>query len=102
MQKSLVRFQTEEQKRETVKLLELENMRQVFDEMIQKASSCCGMGGGKENGGGKSVASTSSSSSAFSYAHRVRYRISWSPLTGKNDWRHNMEADKHKGIRNNV
>ncbi|GJV44206.1 plant intracellular Ras-group-related LRR protein 4-like protein [Tanacetum coccineum] len=82
MQKSLVRFQTEEQKSEAVKLLELENMHQVFDEMIQRASSCCGMGGGKENGGGKSVASTSSSSSAFSYAAPSAVSLVAKPSSG--------------------
>ncbi|KAI3813685.1 hypothetical protein L1987_18414 [Smallanthus sonchifolius] len=41
MQKHFVQFQTKEHKREAVKLLELENYHQLFDEMIQKASKCC-------------------------------------------------------------
>lgn len=41
MQKHFVQFQNNEQKREAVKLLELENYHQLFDEMIQRASKCC-------------------------------------------------------------
>lgn len=40
MQKSLVHFQSREQKREAVKLLDLENAHNVFDEMIQRVSQC--------------------------------------------------------------
>ncbi|KAK1384532.1 plant intracellular Ras-group-related LRR protein 4-like [Heracleum sosnowskyi] len=40
MQKNLVIFRSKEQKREAIKLLDLENFHQVFDEMIQRASSC--------------------------------------------------------------
>ncbi|CAH1437101.1 unnamed protein product [Lactuca virosa] len=60
MQKNLVRFQSEEQKKEAIKLLDLENYHQLFDEMIQRASSCC-------DNSTQSVASTSSNSfSSFS------------------------------------
>lgn len=59
MQKILLHFQIEEQKKEAVKLLDLEKYHQVFDEMIQRASNCCAP---SSNG----VASTSTSS--FSYA----------------------------------
>ncbi|KAK9074829.1 hypothetical protein SSX86_003148 [Deinandra increscens subsp. villosa] len=41
MRKHFVQFQCREQKREAVKLLELENYHQLFDEMIQRASKCC-------------------------------------------------------------
>ncbi|KAJ0462615.1 putative leucine-rich repeat domain superfamily [Helianthus annuus] len=41
MQKHFVQFQTKEQKRDAVKLLELEHYHQLFDEMIQRASKCC-------------------------------------------------------------
>lgn len=40
MQKSLVYFQSMEQKREAVKLLDLENIHSLFDELIQRASKC--------------------------------------------------------------
>ncbi|KAL9245711.1 hypothetical protein vseg_019331 [Gypsophila vaccaria] len=40
MQRSLVHFRSKEQKREAVKLLDLENAHQVFDELIQRASQC--------------------------------------------------------------
>lgn len=55
MQKCFVRFQSDEQKREAVKLLDLEKCHQLFDEMILRASSCCG------SGNGQSVVSSSSS-----------------------------------------
>ncbi|CAM8879572.1 unnamed protein product [Rhodiola kirilowii] len=40
MQKSLVLYQSMEQKREALQLLDLENLHQLFDEMIQRASRC--------------------------------------------------------------
>ncbi|XP_027360205.1 plant intracellular Ras-group-related LRR protein 4-like [Abrus precatorius] len=40
MQKNLVYFQSKEQKREAVKLLDLENVHSLFDELIQRASKC--------------------------------------------------------------
>lgn len=40
MQRSLVYFQSNEQKREALKLLDLENAHQVFDDLIQRASQC--------------------------------------------------------------
>ncbi|KAK9062101.1 hypothetical protein SSX86_019286 [Deinandra increscens subsp. villosa] len=58
-QKNFVRLQSEEQKREAVKLLDLENYHQLFDEMILRASSCCGPPGAQ------SAASTSSSYSSY-------------------------------------
>ncbi|XP_076933666.1 plant intracellular Ras-group-related LRR protein 4-like [Bidens hawaiensis] len=49
MQKHSVRFQTMEQKREALKLLELENYHQLFDEMIQRASKCVDPSSGDDN-----------------------------------------------------
>ncbi|KAA8547615.1 hypothetical protein F0562_004044 [Nyssa sinensis] len=40
MQKNLVYFQSKEQKREAVKLLDLENVHSLFDDLIQRASKC--------------------------------------------------------------
>ncbi|CAL0311706.1 unnamed protein product [Lupinus luteus] len=40
MQKNFIYFQSNEQKREAVKLLELENIHSLFDELIQRASNC--------------------------------------------------------------
>lgn len=40
MQKNLVCFQSKEQKIEALKLLELENVHTLFDELIQRASCC--------------------------------------------------------------
>ncbi|KAK7856109.1 plant intracellular ras-group-related lrr protein 4 [Quercus suber] len=40
MQKNLVYFQSREQKREALKLLDLENAHSLFDEFIQRASKC--------------------------------------------------------------
>ncbi|KAG0459377.1 hypothetical protein HPP92_022505 [Vanilla planifolia] len=38
MQKNLMQFQCKEQKREALKLLDLENVHMLFDELIQRAS----------------------------------------------------------------
>ncbi|XP_076905434.1 plant intracellular Ras-group-related LRR protein 4-like [Bidens hawaiensis] len=64
MQKCFVRFQSEEQKREAVKLLDLEHTHQVFDEMILRASSFCGDRNGQSGGSGSGLASASVSSYA--------------------------------------
>ncbi|PSS30098.1 Plant intracellular Ras-group-related LRR protein [Actinidia chinensis var. chinensis] len=40
MQKNLVYFQSKEQKKEAMTLLDLENAHEVFDELIQRASRC--------------------------------------------------------------
>jgi Leucine-rich repeat (LRR) protein len=40
MKKTLVHFQSMEQKREAMKLLDLENAHSVFDDLIQRASQC--------------------------------------------------------------
>ncbi|RDY06543.1 Plant intracellular Ras-group-related LRR protein 4, partial [Mucuna pruriens] len=40
MQKNLVYFETREQKREAVKLLDLDNLHSLFDQFIQRASKC--------------------------------------------------------------
>ncbi|XP_019177399.1 PREDICTED: plant intracellular Ras-group-related LRR protein 4-like [Ipomoea nil] len=40
MQRSMVHFQSKEQKREALKLLDLENAHLVFDDLVQRASKC--------------------------------------------------------------
>ncbi|ONH97372.1 hypothetical protein PRUPE_7G186300 [Prunus persica] len=40
MQRSLVYFHSKEQKREALKLLDLENLHNLFDDFIQRASTC--------------------------------------------------------------
>ncbi|WJX55964.1 Plant intracellular Ras-group-related LRR protein 4 [Trifolium repens] len=45
MQKNFVCFQSNEQKREAFKLLDLENVHSLFDELIQRASDCVSNGG---------------------------------------------------------
>ncbi|XP_076909207.1 uncharacterized protein LOC143566366 [Bidens hawaiensis] len=66
MQKCFVRFQTEEQKREAVKLLDLEHTHQVFDEMILRASSCCGDRNGQSGGSASASLSSYASPSTVS------------------------------------
>ncbi|XP_071706884.1 plant intracellular Ras-group-related LRR protein 4-like [Rutidosis leptorrhynchoides] len=61
MQKIFIHFQIEEQKKEAVKLLDLEKYHQVFDEMILRASNCCG----PSSNGTQSV--ESSLNTSFSY-----------------------------------
>lgn len=40
MQKNMLYFQSKEQRREAMKLLDLENVHSLFDELIQRASMC--------------------------------------------------------------
>lgn len=75
MQKNIIHFQIEEQKREAIKLLDLESYHQLFDEMILRASNCCGP---KDNGT-QSVASTSSSS--FSYSSPSMMSVTAKPIS---------------------
>jgi hypothetical protein len=55
MQKNFVCFQSNEQKREAFKLLDLENVHSLFDELIQRASDCVSNGG--SSGGAGSIGS---------------------------------------------
>ncbi|KAL2333986.1 hypothetical protein Fmac_015199 [Flemingia macrophylla] len=59
MQRSMVFFQSKEQKREALKLLDLENVHALFDDLIQRASNC--------------VAAPSSSSSKSSLSERETF-----------------------------
>uniref|UniRef100_A0A5B6ZJW0 Putative plant intracellular Ras-group-related LRR protein 4 n=1 Tax=Davidia involucrata TaxID=16924 RepID=A0A5B6ZJW0_DAVIN len=62
MQKILVYFQSKEQKREAVKLLDLENVHSLFDDLIQRASKCLPSTSGTNYH--QSSASTSSTNSS--------------------------------------
>lgn len=75
MQRNLVDFQSREQKREAVKLLDLENAHYLFDELIQRASKCLSSNSqanntssaSSRNSSGLSLANSSSfSGSSFS------------------------------------
>ncbi|KAJ0989783.1 hypothetical protein J5N97_008139 [Dioscorea zingiberensis] len=63
MQRSLVFFQCKEQKREAIKLLDLENIHQLFDELIQRASRCIPSG---VNGSSGSISASSTSTATAS------------------------------------
>ncbi|XP_071710718.1 plant intracellular Ras-group-related LRR protein 4-like [Rutidosis leptorrhynchoides] len=66
MQKHLINFQSFEQKREAIKLLDLENYHMLFDDMIQRASKCVAPTGNDDNvNTNQSVASTSSGLSSL-------------------------------------
>lgn len=69
MQKSLVLFQSREQQREAVKLLDLENTHKLFDELIQRASSCVPSG---SNGSSFTASSTVTS---VNYTERESERV---------------------------
>ncbi|KAK1258973.1 hypothetical protein QJS04_geneDACA010411 [Acorus gramineus] len=56
MQRSLIVYQSKEQKRDALRLLDLENVHMVFDELVQRASKCI-------------PNSTSSASTSTSKAH---------------------------------
>lgn len=68
MQKNLVYFQSKEQKREALKLLDLENVHALFDEFIQRASKCL-------------PSSSSSSSSSSTYANGSASTVSSSSFS---------------------
>ncbi|KAH9610934.1 hypothetical protein KSS87_015851 [Heliosperma pusillum] len=51
MRRTLLNFQSKEQKREAFKLLDLENAHQLFDELIQRASQCVLPGNGDTSNG---------------------------------------------------
>lgn len=65
MQKNVVSYQSKEQKREALKLLDLENIHVLFDELIQRASSCVP----SSSSSSASVTSISKSSVAVSTAN---------------------------------
>lgn len=55
MQKNFVYYQSKEQKRDASKLLDLESLHVLFDELIQRASSCVPS---SSNGSAQSIASS--------------------------------------------
>lgn len=69
MQKSLVFFHAKEQKREALRLLDLESLHSLFDDFIQRASMCLPSTTSAEGGSfynrPKSSAATSTSSSSL-------------------------------------
>lgn len=66
MQRNWVAFESKEYKREALKLLDLDNAHQVFDELIQRASECVDLGSTGDFRGAGSV-----SSEGFSNDYRV-------------------------------
>lgn len=66
MQKNMVYFQSKEQKREALKVLDLENCYQSFDDLIQRASKCV-------PSSSQSGASTSGNSSCLSLANSASF-----------------------------
>lgn len=66
MQKHLVDFHTLEQKREAIKLLDLENYHILFDDMIQRASRCVVPNGSDNNNNNNITQSVTSTSSSLS------------------------------------
>ncbi|RDY05793.1 Plant intracellular Ras-group-related LRR protein 4, partial [Mucuna pruriens] len=66
MQKNLVFFHSKEQKREALKLLDLENVHALFDDLIQRASNCISTRSNSKNSVSKrETSSTSTSVSSF-------------------------------------
>lgn len=59
MQKNSVIFRSKEQRRDAVRLLDLENAHQLFDEMIQRASLCLNSPMGSSLVSGDSVSTSS-------------------------------------------
>lgn len=72
MQKNMVYFNSKEQKQEALKLLDLENLHELFDEYIQRASTCVSSpssssGSAYTNSIAKAKAKPSDSSTAYVY-----------------------------------
>lgn len=66
MQKNLVYFQSKEQKREALKLLDLENVHALFDDFIQRASKCIPSSTSSASSTPKPVAYSNGSAPTFS------------------------------------
>ena len=64
MQRSLVFSQCKDQKREALKLLDIENVHQLFDELIQRASKCIPMPAAVVASAASTAASTGSNGSS--------------------------------------
>lgn len=66
MQRNVLYYQSKEQKREAVKLLDLDNVHSLFDELIQRASKCVASPSAKtsySNGSASSVSTSLSKNS---------------------------------------
>ncbi|KAK3034190.1 hypothetical protein RJ639_034330, partial [Escallonia herrerae] len=63
MQRSMVHFRSKEEKRDALKLLDLENAHQIFDELVQRASRCLTGGSGATESSGLSLGDSGSGTS---------------------------------------
>ncbi|KAL2522150.1 Plant intracellular Ras-group-related LRR protein 4 [Forsythia ovata] len=64
MQRNLIHFQSAEQKREALKLLDLEGVHLLFDDLIQRASKCLPSNSGSQNSQFNDVSCSSSRNSS--------------------------------------
>lgn len=76
MQRNLVIFRSKEQRREAVKLLDLENFHLVFDDMIQRASRCLASPMGSNSQAAASNLSLNSNDSATNVANSATKMVS--------------------------
>ncbi|KAG2695046.1 hypothetical protein I3843_08G172000 [Carya illinoinensis] len=77
MHKSLAFFSCKDQKREALRLLDLENLHSLFDEFIQRASKCVPS---TISGGGGSFSYKPNSSAATSYSSSSWYHSEKEPV----------------------
>ncbi|EEF29900.1 plant intracellular Ras-group-related LRR protein 4 [Ricinus communis] len=81
MQKNLVYFQGKEQKRDALKLLDLENVHSLFDDFIQRASKCLPLSSSSSSSSSSTTtaaAAASALSSSFTYANGSASTVSTS------------------------
>ncbi|KAG5060880.1 hypothetical protein AAZX31_01G144000 [Glycine max] len=71
MQRNVLYYQSKEQKREAVKLLDLDNVHSLFDELIQRASKCVASPSAKTSYSNGSASSVSTSLSKNSVSNSV-------------------------------
>ncbi|PIN20494.1 Ras suppressor protein (contains leucine-rich repeats) [Handroanthus impetiginosus] len=83
MQRNMIYFQSKEQKREALKLLDLEVVHQVFDDLIQRASKC--LSGSSSDNSESIDASYSSSNSLSSTVNTVTTTTSLSSSSFYNE-----------------
>ncbi|GMP26884.1 hypothetical protein CsSME_00003136 [Camellia sinensis var. sinensis] len=85
MQKNLVHFQSKEQKREALKLLDLDNVHSLFDDLILRASKCLpSSSASNSHHPSPSIASTSSTNwSTLSFTNSNTFSVASlnSPVT---------------------
>ena len=80
MQRGLAMYQSKEQRREAMKLLDLENLHSFFDDLVQRASLCVSSSGSSHSDKSSSVSGSASGSGSSGFLNSTSFYAEKEPL----------------------